>query len=30
MKAIVLVIDNFDVVKELGYEAEEFFPKDFP
>ena len=27
MKAIVLVIDNFDVVKELGYEAEEFFQK---
>ncbi len=27
MKAIVLVIDNYDVVKELGYEAEEFFQK---
>jgi len=27
MKAIVLVIDNFDVVKELGYEAEDFFMK---
>lgn len=27
IKAIVLVIDNYDVVKELGYEAEEFFQK---
>lgn len=27
MKAIFVVIDNFDVVKELGYEAEEFFQK---
>ncbi|PXV89565.1 S-DNA-T family DNA segregation ATPase FtsK/SpoIIIE [Lachnotalea glycerini] len=27
MKAIVLVIDNFDVVKELGYEMEDFFMK---
>lgn len=25
LKAIVVVIDNYDVVKELGYEAEEFF-----
>lgn len=27
MKAIIIVIDNFDVVKELGYEAEDFFQK---
>ena len=27
MKAIFVMIDNFDVVKELGYEAEEFFQK---
>lgn len=27
MKAIVLAIDNFDVVKELGYEMEDFFMK---
>lgn len=24
LKAIVIAIDNYDVVKELGYEAEEF------
>ena len=27
LKAIVIAIDNYDVVKELGYEAEEFFQK---
>jgi S-DNA-T family DNA segregation ATPase FtsK/SpoIIIE len=27
MKAIVLALDNFDVVKELGYETEDFFMK---
>lgn len=27
LKAIILVMDNFDVVKELGYEAEDFFTK---
>lgn len=27
MKAIVVAVDNYDVVKELGYEAEEFFQK---
>lgn len=27
MKAIVVVIDNYDVVKELGYDAEDFFTK---
>lgn len=27
MKALILAIDNFDVIKELGYDAEEFFMK---
>ncbi|MDE7063635.1 MAG: type VII secretion protein EssC, partial [Lachnospiraceae bacterium] len=27
MKAIVVAVDNYDVVKELGYDAEEFFTK---
>lgn len=27
MKAIVVAIDNYDVVKELGYDAEDFFLK---
>lgn len=27
LKAITVVVDNFDVVKELGYDAEEFFTK---
>ncbi len=27
LKAIVIVIDNYDVVKELGYEMEDFFTK---
>ncbi|MFA9379049.1 MAG: type VII secretion protein EssC [Lachnotalea sp.] len=27
LKALVIVIDNFDVVKELGYDAEDFFMK---
>lgn len=27
VKAIVVAVDNYDVVKELGYEAEEFFQK---
>ena len=27
LKAIVVVVDNYDVVKELGYDAEEFFLK---
>jgi len=27
MKAIVIILDNFDVVKELGYDAEDFFMK---
>ena len=27
MKAIVLILDHFDAVKELGYEAEEFYQK---
>lgn len=27
MKALIVVIDNFDVVKELGYDIEEFFMK---
>lgn len=27
LKAIVVVVDNFDVVKELGFDTEEFFSK---
>lgn len=27
MKAIVILIDNMDVIKELGYDAEEFFQR---
>lgn len=27
MKAIMIVVDNFDVVRELGYDAEDFFQK---